>query len=103
VLVIGAGPAGLMAALHLNQSNGISCVVYEIRPEPTTLGGAIGIPSNGLRLLHRLGVYEALLARGTIISTSILHSSHGNELGEIGLHGARRRLDLAICGLRGWT
>jgi 2-polyprenyl-6-methoxyphenol hydroxylase-like FAD-dependent oxidoreductase len=81
--VIGAGPAGLMAALHLNQSNGISCAVYEIRPEPTTLGGAIGIPSNGLRLLHRLGVYEALLAQGSIISTSILHSSRGNELGEI--------------------
>jgi 2-polyprenyl-6-methoxyphenol hydroxylase-like FAD-dependent oxidoreductase len=83
VVIIGAGPAGLLAALRINQGNGVLCTVYEIRPEPTTLGGSIGIPSNGLRLLQRLGVYEELLARGSKSSKTILHSSHGTDLGEI--------------------
>ncbi|GIC87509.1 FAD-dependent oxidoreductase [Aspergillus udagawae] len=80
-IIIGAGPAGLAAALRLQQYNHISVVVYEIRPEPTTLGGAIGIPSNGLRLLHRLGLYEALRARGSETSNLVLHAVKGNALG----------------------
>lgn len=48
-----------------------------------TLGGAIGIPCNGSRLLARLGVYEPLLARGAIISDIVMHSSHGVDLGTV--------------------
>jgi 2-polyprenyl-6-methoxyphenol hydroxylase-like FAD-dependent oxidoreductase len=83
VLIIGAGPAGLAAALQISQSSGILFAVYEIRTEPTTLGGSIGIPSNGLRLLQRMGVYEELLARGSKSSTTMLHSSQGTDLGGI--------------------
>jgi 2-polyprenyl-6-methoxyphenol hydroxylase-like FAD-dependent oxidoreductase len=87
VIIIGAGPAGLAAALQLSQSNHVSCVVYEIRSEPTTLGGAVGIPSNGLRLFHRLGLYESLAARGAVGSSLAVHSSTGSDLGEINLTG----------------
>jgi 2-polyprenyl-6-methoxyphenol hydroxylase-like FAD-dependent oxidoreductase len=83
VLIIGAGPAGLIAALRIHQHDGIQCTVYEIRPQPTTLGGSIGIPSNGLRLLQRVGVYEDLLARGSKSSKTVLYSSHGADLGEV--------------------
>jgi len=55
-------------------------IIYELRPEPATLGGAIGIISNGLRLLHRLGVYEALLARGSSHSGLVVHSMQGGVL-----------------------
>ena len=81
--IIGAGPAGLLAALRLKLSNNITPVIYEIRDVPTTLGGAIAIPSNGLRLLHRLGVYDKLLARGALTPKIVLHSIEGKIVGEM--------------------
>ncbi|KAH8590058.1 FAD binding domain protein [Bisporella sp. PMI_857] len=83
VIIVGAGPAGLLAALQLSRDNNLSPVVYEVRSEPTTLGGAIGIPSNGLRLLHRLGLYDALRARGAETSDLVLHARKGDILGRV--------------------
>ncbi|KAF3384116.1 hypothetical protein DPV78_012837 [Talaromyces pinophilus] len=83
VAIFGAGPAGVLAALRLQQFNHISPVIYEIRAEPTTLGGAIGIPSNGLRLLHRLGLWDALRARGAETSTLSVHALKGQVIGEM--------------------
>lgn len=67
--------------MRLQETNGIDCTVYEIRPEPTTLGGAVGIPANGLRLLDRLGVYEPLLKKGASTSKVSLHSLKGHRVG----------------------
>ncbi|KAJ5098547.1 salicylate hydroxylase [Penicillium argentinense] len=80
-IIIGAGPAGLAAALRLHQQTDISCTIYELRPEPTTLGGAVGILPNGLRLLYRLGVYEKALARGFGGPNLSLHSLQGHTIG----------------------
>ncbi|CAL5870738.1 uncharacterized protein PFLUO_LOCUS4978 [Penicillium psychrofluorescens] len=68
-------------ALRLRQKNNITSVIYELRSEPTTLGGAIGIQSNGLRLLHRLGVYDDLAARGYDSDEIIIRSMQGSILG----------------------
>ncbi|KIW05069.1 uncharacterized protein PV09_04223 [Verruconis gallopava] len=84
-IIIGGGPAGLLAALRLTQHNDMATIVYEIRPEPTTLGGAIGIPSNGLRLLARLGLYDALLERGCLTPEIVMHSLDGSELGKLAM------------------
>jgi 2-polyprenyl-6-methoxyphenol hydroxylase-like FAD-dependent oxidoreductase len=73
----------LLAALRLRQNNGIAPVLYEIRHAPTTLGGAIGIPANGLRLLHRLGLYEELVAKGALTSSLVLHALNGSVMGEM--------------------
>ncbi|KAJ5716917.1 hypothetical protein N7488_002563 [Penicillium malachiteum] len=54
-IIIGAGPAGLAAALRLKKANGIECTVYEIRKKPATIGGAVNIPPNGVRLFNELG------------------------------------------------
>ncbi|GJN74764.1 hypothetical protein PLICBS_008857 [Purpureocillium lilacinum] len=89
-IVIGGGPAGLSTALRLHQTTDISCTVYELRPEPTTLGGAIGIFSNGMRLFHRLGLHDELLSRGSSHSRFVLHSLQGSILGEQDMVGAAR-------------
>ncbi|PWY92521.1 salicylate hydroxylase, partial [Aspergillus heteromorphus CBS 117.55] len=82
-IIIGAGPAGLAAALQLHRENNIATTVYELRPEPTTLGGGIGIFPNGMRLLHRLGLHEALLARGSSITNMQIHSLQSGDLAEV--------------------
>ncbi|PVI00667.1 FAD binding domain protein [Periconia macrospinosa] len=62
VIIIGAGPAGLAAALRFCQSHHTcSCVIYEIRQEPTTLGGAI--------------------ARSAETSKLVIHSLKGSVMG----------------------
>ncbi|RDW56935.1 hypothetical protein BP5796_13002 [Coleophoma crateriformis] len=82
-IIIGGGPTGLAMAMLLQLTNRITAVVYEIRHEPSTLGGALGIPPNGLRLLSRLGIYEKLLARGSSATNLVLHSVKGHDLGEM--------------------
>ncbi|KAJ5633716.1 hypothetical protein N7528_001558 [Penicillium herquei] len=67
-IIIGAGPAGLAAALRLKKANGIDCTIYEIRKKPATIGGAVNIPPNGVRLFNELGIYEALNARASSAS-----------------------------------
>lgn len=65
--------------------------MYEVReattePKPTQEhrlgGGALGILPNGLRLLHRLGLYEKLLSRGSSNSRVVIRSIDGSVLGE---------------------
>lgn len=73
----------MAAAIHLQEKNKISCQVYEVRREPTTLGGAIGIPSNGLRLLQRMGLCDAMMAKGSETSMLNLHSLSGTEMGRM--------------------
>lgn len=58
----------------------MSATVYELRHEPTTLGGAVGIMPNGLRLLARLGVLEHLLARGSSNPTLTVRSLRSGTL-----------------------
>lgn len=69
--------------MYLRQRTQISFTVYELRPEPTTLGGAIALMPNGLRLFDRLGVHDRLLTKGNSCSSVILHSLQGSVLGEI--------------------
>jgi len=58
-------------------------VLYEIRHEPTTLGGAVGIPSNGLRLLHRLNLYEKVAAKSAETPKIMMHSLKGSDMGSM--------------------
>jgi 2-polyprenyl-6-methoxyphenol hydroxylase-like FAD-dependent oxidoreductase len=81
-LIIGAGPAGLVTALRLKQALGVEPVVYEIRSEPTTLGGAVQLPPNGLRLIEQLGLSKAVLARGFSSARLQLHSMQGRVLAD---------------------
>lgn len=61
VAVIGGGIAGLTLALALRRE-GVDCTVFERSPEPTEAGAGLQLAPNATRLLHRLGVAEALRA-----------------------------------------
>ncbi|RSM07658.1 hypothetical protein CDV31_008551 [Fusarium ambrosium] len=91
-IIIGGGPAGLATALRLHQKTNILCTIYEIRSEPTTLGGAIGITPNGLRLLDRLGVSDELHKYGSDHVKISMHSIGGGLLGQQDLIGPAREM-----------
>ncbi|KAI5198865.1 hypothetical protein AUEXF2481DRAFT_37139 [Aureobasidium subglaciale EXF-2481] len=60
ILILGGGVAGLTAAMALAKFSPASAPpkirVYEIRPKPGVIGGAVNLTPNALRLLDRLGV-----------------------------------------------
>jgi salicylate hydroxylase len=59
VIVVGAGIGGLTAALTLRRA-GIDAQVFEQATELREVGAGIQVSPNGTRILHRLGVAEAL-------------------------------------------
>ncbi|KAL1740208.1 FAD-binding monooxygenase, partial [Schizophyllum fasciatum] len=62
VLVIGAGPSGLMAATALKRA-GISVRIIDKSPQPTTAGQADGIQPRTLEILQNYGLADELLRR----------------------------------------
>lgn len=80
-LVIGGGIAGITVALSLAKI-GMSCTIYELRPAPATIGGAINLTPNALRLLEYLDVeVEVYGCRVDSIEIFSLHT--GKRLGEM--------------------
>ena len=60
VAIIGGGLSGLSLALALHK-NSIACTVYESRPSTESIGGAIMLSPNALRILDKLGVFARIL------------------------------------------
>ncbi|KAF2474887.1 FAD/NAD(P)-binding domain-containing protein [Lindgomyces ingoldianus] len=68
VIILGGGIAGLTTALSLTKYSPSQfplpqITIYEIRPEPATIGGAVNLTPNALRLLNHLGALQEIRAR----------------------------------------
>jgi salicylate hydroxylase len=65
ILILGGGIAGLTTALALTKftSPPPRITIFEIRPEPATIGGAVNLTPNALRLLAHLGALDEIRAR----------------------------------------
>ncbi|KAJ5775868.1 uncharacterized protein N7511_000879 [Penicillium nucicola] len=92
VIIIGGGPTGLAAAIRLAQNNKLSPVIYELRnPKTAGLGGSLGIPANGVRVLHRLGLWDTILPRSVDITKTVLHSTSGSVLSEVDISSEAKK------------
>jgi salicylate hydroxylase len=69
VAIIGGGIGGLSAALFLRRA-GVEATVYEQADEFREVGAGIVLTPNAVRLLRRLGLTDALTARGVHLKTS---------------------------------
>lgn len=65
VVIVGAGfsSLALVLALALYQQS-IDSTIYEACDSSLNIGGALMPTPNGLKVLHRLGIYEAICKKG---------------------------------------
>jgi salicylate hydroxylase len=103
ILILGGGIAGLTTALSLTKfspstSPPATITIFEIRPEPATIGGAVNLTPNALRLLSHLGALSEIRANNSgaeclavevfdlytnrKIAESSFRGPHGKGLGE---------------------
>jgi salicylate hydroxylase len=102
ILILGAGPCGLSTALslHLSASIPISNIkILELRPTPSTIGGAVGLTPNALRYLDAFGVLPALRQKSAEVGgIEIVTLRTGGRLGELNFRGKEGE---GIGGFRG--
>lgn len=75
LVIIGAGIGGLTAALALHQV-GYDVQVYEQARVLREVGAGLALGSNAVRVLHRLGLAEALRALGVASHSLDLRTWH---------------------------
>jgi 2-polyprenyl-6-methoxyphenol hydroxylase-like FAD-dependent oxidoreductase len=102
-IVVGGGIAGLSAAIALRRT-GHEVVVLERAPRIDPVGAGITLFANAMGALDRLGVREAVAARGAAATHSAILTREGRELtrvppdlleGTIGLHRTDLQAELA--------
>ncbi len=74
VLVIGAGPTGLMMALELAR-RGIACRIIDKLPEATQTSKALAIQSRTLELFDIMGMIEEPLRHGLQVGAANLYAN----------------------------
>src|SRR3569832_934796 len=89
VLIVGAGPTGLLLAAELHR-RGVTCRLIDANPGPLHWDRATVVHPRSQEIFESLGILEPLLSVGVKQRIARLHSA-GRVLGEI---------DLALCGSR---
>ncbi|MFE6921784.1 FAD-dependent monooxygenase [Nocardia sp. NPDC057663] len=84
VLIVGAGPTGLTAAMELSRL-GIGVRIIDRAPERSLTSRALGVQARTIELLRGRGVGDEMLRLGNRASATTLYSG-GKKLGAIELH-----------------
>ncbi|MEU2200205.1 FAD-dependent monooxygenase [Isoptericola sp. NPDC019482] len=79
IAIVGAGPAGLAAALRLHQ-RGFRPRIYETVAELRPLGVGIDVKVYGTKELEELGLLEEFRAISVDARDSIFYNNHGQEI-----------------------
>ena len=84
VLVVGAGPTGLTAALELSRL-GVEVRIVDKATAPSTTSRALGVQARTIELLRPRGVADEMLRVGNRVSATTLYAG-GRRLAGIELH-----------------
>ena len=77
--IIGGGIAGLTAALALKRI-GIRAHVFESAPEIKPVGAGLLLAANAMKVCHRLGIAEKMIARGRLLPSFSILDHHGRVI-----------------------
>src|SRR5689334_5587593 len=83
VLVVGAGPTGLAAALELSRL-GVGVRIVDRAPHPSVESRALAVQARTLELLRVRGIGEEMLALGNPVRAAALHAD-GRDLARVEL------------------
>jgi salicylate hydroxylase len=81
-VIVGAGVGGLTAALAL-QSVGVQVDVYEQARELTEVGAGLTLWAPSMRVLHRLGVGDAVARHAVFLDVFYMRLSDGTAVGQL--------------------
>ncbi len=88
VIVVGAGPTGLLAAALLTR-NGVSVRIFDKQPQGANESRALGVQARTVELFLNLGMADELLNRGTIVTTACIFLD-GNAKAELHFDHVKR-------------
>lgn len=96
VLIVGAGPTGLMLAVEL-QRRGVDCLLIDAHDKPLTWDRATVVHPRSIEIFDYLGLADRLLKTGVRQRTARIHSN-GKALGEVdlSLSGSRYPFNLGV-------
>jgi len=92
--VVGGGTAGGAAALFLARA-GHRVTIYERVPSPTPVGAGITLQPTGMYVLTKLGLYDAVVPRGSRIERLVCEDARGRTLFDL----AYAEIDPKLFGL----
>ncbi len=94
ILIVGAGPVGLMAACQL-QRCGIEHRIIDRRAEPNTKSKAAGVWCRSMDIFDELGLAEQFMEQGNQCA-SLIVLANGKELGGMDLSEIRSRFNFLL-------
>ena len=68
VLIVGSGPAGMLAAAQLSQFPGVTTRIIERRPGRLAIGQADGIQARSVETFQAFGFAESIIAEAYLIT-----------------------------------
>ena len=98
VSIIGGGIGGLTAASAL-QRQGIQVTVFEHNTELREIGAGLTLWANGVQVLRRLGLSDALAAVSARLTHFECRSWRGKRLGSMRLDSIQRRVGAPSVGI----
>ena len=86
VLVVGAGPTGLVAATELARRGvRVQIVDKAATPTPIEQSRALGVQATTMEVFERLGVAQTVVAKGYSVNSVALYGLRGRRLGKLAL------------------